>query len=42
MVNPFNRLSISGEDIQYMTRGEVSKLLNVTVQTLIIGEGKVS
>jgi len=32
--NPLNRLSISGEDTQYMTRDEVSKVLNVTVQTL--------
>jgi excisionase family DNA binding protein len=32
--NPLNRLSISGEDTQYMTRDEVSKVLSVTVQTL--------
>ena len=34
MGNPLNRLSISGEDTQYMTRDEVSKVLSVTVQTL--------
>jgi hypothetical protein len=32
--NPLNRLTISGEDTQYMTRDEVSKVLSVTVQTL--------
>jgi excisionase family DNA binding protein len=32
--NPLNRFSISGEDTQYMTRDEVSKVLSVTVQTL--------
>ena len=34
MGNPLNRLTISGEDTQYMTRDEVSKVLSVTVQTL--------
>ena len=34
MGNPLNRLSISGEDTEYLTRNEVSKVLNVTVQTL--------
>jgi predicted site-specific integrase-resolvase len=33
MGNPLNRLSISGEDTEYLTREEVSKVLNVTVQT---------
>ena len=32
--NPLNRLSITGEDTEYLTRNEVSKVLNVTVQTL--------
>jgi excisionase family DNA binding protein len=32
--NPLNRLSITGEDTVYLTRNEVSKVLNVTVQTL--------
>ncbi len=32
--NPLNRLSITGEDTEYLTRIEVSKVLNVTVQTL--------
>ncbi|WP_410479464.1 helix-turn-helix domain-containing protein [Polaribacter sp. HL-MS24] len=27
-------MSISGEDTEYLTRNEVSKVLNVTVQTL--------
>jgi transcription initiation factor TFIIIB Brf1 subunit/transcription initiation factor TFIIB len=34
MGNPLNRLSITGEDTKYLTRNEVSKVLNVTVQTL--------
>ena len=34
MGNPLNRLSITGEDTEYLTRNEVSKVLNVTVQTL--------
>ena len=34
MGNPLNRLSITGEDTEYLTRIEVSKVLNVTVQTL--------
>ncbi|MDB0038366.1 helix-turn-helix domain-containing protein [Polaribacter sp.] len=34
MGNPLNRLSITGEDTEYLTRDEVSKILNVTVQTL--------
>ena len=34
MGNPLNRLSITGEDTEYLTRGEVSRVLNVTVQTL--------
>ena len=34
MGNPLNRLSITGEDTEYLTRREVSKVLNVTVQTL--------
>jgi excisionase family DNA binding protein len=34
MGNPLNRLTISGEDTKYLTRNEVSKVLNVTVQTL--------
>jgi hypothetical protein len=34
MGNPLNRLSISGEDTEYLSRNEVSKVLNVTVQTL--------
>jgi excisionase family DNA binding protein len=32
--NPLNRLSITGEDTKYLTREEVSKVLNVTFQTL--------
>jgi excisionase family DNA binding protein len=32
--NYLNRLSITGEDTEYLTRNEVSKVLNVTVQTL--------
>jgi len=32
--NPLIRLSISGEDTEYLIRNEVSKVLNVTVQTL--------
>ena len=32
--NPLNRLTITGEDTEYLTRNEVSKVLNVTVQTL--------
>ncbi len=32
--NPLNRLSITGEDTEYLSRREVSKVLNVTVQTL--------
>ena len=32
--NPLNRLFITGEDTEYLTRNEVSKVLNVTVQTL--------
>ena len=32
--NPLNRLSITGEDTEYLTRNKVSKVLNVTVQTL--------
>ena len=32
--NPLNRLTITGEDTEYLTRIEVSKVLNVTVQTL--------
>jgi hypothetical protein len=31
--NPLNRLSITGEDTEYLTRNKVSKVLNVTVQT---------
>ncbi len=34
MGNPLNRLTITGEDTEYLTRNEVSKVLNVTVQTL--------
>jgi excisionase family DNA binding protein len=34
MGNPLNRLTISGEDTKFLTRNEVSKVLNVTVQTL--------
>ena len=34
MGNPLNRLTITGEDTEYLTRREVSKVLNVTVQTL--------
>ena len=34
MGNPLSRLSLSGEDTQYMTRDEVSKILSVAVQTL--------
>ena len=34
MGNPLNRLSITGKDTEYLTRREVSKVLNVTVQTL--------
>ena len=34
MGNPLNRLTITGEDTEYLTRREVSKALNVTVQTL--------
>ncbi len=34
MGNPLNRLTITGEDTEYLTRIEVSKVLNVTVQTL--------
>jgi DNA-binding transcriptional regulator YiaG len=34
MGNPLNRLTISDEDTEYLTRNEVSKVLNVTVQTL--------
>jgi len=40
--NPLNRLSITGEDTEYLSRREVSKVLNVTVQTLTTGEEKVS
>ena len=32
--NPLNRLSITGADTEYVTRNKVSKVLNVTVQTL--------
>jgi len=32
--NSLNRLSITGEDTEYLSRREVSKVLNVTVQTL--------
>jgi hypothetical protein len=32
--NPLKRLSITGEDTEYLTRNEVSKVLNVTVQTI--------
>ncbi len=34
MGKPLNRLTITGEDTEYLTRNEVSKVLNVTVQTL--------
>ena len=32
--NPLNRLTITGEDTQYITRNEAANVLNVTVQTL--------
>ena len=32
--NPLNRLTITGEDTQYVTRNEAANVLNVTVQTL--------
>ena len=34
MGSPLNRLTITGEDTEYLTREEVSRVLNVTVQTL--------
>jgi hypothetical protein len=34
MGTPLNSLTISGEDTEYLTRVDVSKALNVTVQTL--------
>jgi excisionase family DNA binding protein len=34
MGTPLNGLTLTGEDTEYLTRNEVSKVLNVTVQTL--------
>jgi len=34
MGSPLNRLTITGEDTEYLTREEVPRVLNVTVQTL--------
>ncbi|MEN8885359.1 MAG: hypothetical protein ABF246_03130 [Winogradskyella sp.] len=40
MVNPLNRFSITDEDTEYLTRSDLSKVLSVTVQTIITKEEK--